>query len=118
MRQIIIMETEQTNPSNGGMLSIRCAFWFAVTPGQEIALPNFTSAVKGTFAPNAQEATDLQDGKVVEEVRDFVLPKTYTNNQVKAMLIASYNDRKAYRDSLPARGSRYGISWDGTAWSQ
>lgn len=117
MRQIITLETQEANQSSGGLVTIRCAFWFSVPIGKEVAIPAFVSAVKGVAAPTAQEATDLQDGKVVEEIHQFSVPKSQTNNQVKAFLAACYTDRKTYRDALPDRGSRYGISWDGTAWS-
>lgn len=117
MRQIIIAETSEANQAAGGLLMLTCAFWFAVPVGQEVVRPSFTSILKGTAIPTAQEATDLQDGKVIEEVCQFEIPRSFTNNQAKAYLQACYTDRKAYRDALPTRGARYGLSWDGTAWS-
>lgn len=116
-KQIIILET---NPSDGGMVSVRCAFWFPVTAGQEVALSSFSSAWKATPnnpGPSATETTDLQDGRVVEEVRTFSFPRSFTATQIRGSLVAAYTDRLAYRVTLPDTGQFYGTSYDGTSWS-
>ena len=114
-RQIIILET---NPADGGMVAVRCAMWFPITTGQEIPLAGFTSAfkTKGAIGPTAQETTDLQDGKVVEEVKVLSFPKSFTAAQIRGSLVAAYTDRVAFRATLPNTGQFYGTAWDGTSW--
>lgn len=115
-RQIIILET---NPADGGMLAIRCAMWFPVTGGQEVPIAGYASAfkTKGEIGPSAQEVTDLQEGKVVEEVRALQFPKSFTPAQIRGALVAAYNDRLAFRATLPNTGQFYGLSFDGTTWT-
>lgn len=114
-RQIIILET---NPGDGGMVAIRCAMWFPITAGQEVPLSGFSSSfkTKGAVGPTAQEVTDLQDGKVVEEVRSIQFPKSFTSSQIRGSLVAAYVDRLAFRATLPNTGQFYGTAYDGTAW--
>lgn len=115
-RQITILET---NPSDGGEIQIRVAFWFPVPSGQEVPLAGFVSAIKTNTrnAVTGAEATDLADGKVVEEVQTVRLPASSTPVQVKANLVARRADRATYRATLPVAWQFYGVVYDGTAWS-
>jgi hypothetical protein len=116
-KQIIILET---NPADGGEVSVNVAFWFPVPAGQEVPLSGFVSAFKATATkpgPTAQETTDLQDGKVVEEVHTKRYPRSFTPAQIRGALVAAYTDRKTYRDAQPNIGQFYGTFYDGTAWA-
>jgi hypothetical protein len=108
-RQIIVLET---NPADGGFITVNCIFWFAqATP---VPQPNFVSQFK---TPTAAEATALQDGTVAEEFHTFKYAKTQTRAQIEGALALAYADRKTYRDSQPNVNANYGRSWDGTAWT-
>lgn len=115
-KQIIVLET---TPSNGGQISVRAAFWFPVTAGQEVPKPAFVSAWKTNAVPgpSTQETADLQNGTVVEEVVSPIFPDNYTAAQIKAALVTFYQRRAAYLATLPFQGKYYGVSFDGTAWS-
>jgi hypothetical protein len=115
-KQIIILET---NPADGGQISLRTVLWFPVPAGQEVPIANFASAYKASATkpgPTAQETTDLQEGKVVEEVKTFSFPRSFTPAQLRASLQAAYADRLAYRATLPNVGAYYGVYFDGAAW--
>jgi hypothetical protein len=109
-RQIIILET---NPADGGQISVNCVFWFPVPAGQEIVKPNFVSAFK---TPTTTEQTALQNGTVIEELHIYEFPTGTSAASVKANLVAFYNARVSYRASLPNVGQFYGTAYDGTAW--
>lgn len=109
-RQIIILET---NPADGGQISVNCVFWFPVTAGQEIPKAGFVSAFK---TPTSQEATDLQAGKILEEYHNYVFPSGTSAASVKSSLVAYYSARGTYRATLPNQGQFYGTAYDGTAW--
>jgi hypothetical protein len=114
-RQIIVLET---NPADGGQIAVRAAFWFPVTAGQEVPKPGFVSAItKDPFKPTAQEATDLQDGKVFEEVKSFSFPDNTLAATIKSSLVSFYQRRAAYLATMPFQGKFYGVSYDGAAWS-
>jgi hypothetical protein len=108
-RQIIVLET---NPADGGMITINSVFWFPQAPA--IPSPGFVSRFK---TPTTAEATALQDGSVVEEYKSMQFAKSLSATSLKALLVAAWTDRKAYRDSQPNVNANYGLSYDGTAWS-
>lgn len=78
---------------------------------------SFTSAVRGDKAPDAKELTDLQEGRVIEEVDSYDFPDNASVAEIKSALAAFYKRRAAYRASLPNTGQHYGKSYDGTTWS-
>jgi hypothetical protein len=108
-RQIIVLET---NPAAGGMITINAVFWFPQTPA--IPNPSFVSRFK---TPTPTEATALQDGTVIEEFKSMEFAKSLSATSLKALLVAAWTDRKAYRDSQPNVNQNYGLSYDGAAWS-
>lgn len=116
MREIIVLET---NPADGGYITVNTLFWFAVPAAQQVPNPGYASAFKtiGTAGPTAQETSDLQSGAMVEEWFQFRFPNTYTAAQIKAELQAAYATRQSFRATLPNKIQWYGVSWDGAAWS-
>jgi hypothetical protein len=111
-KQIIALET---NPSDGGYISLTIAMWFPVPAGREVTVPSLTkSAWTGASAAEIQA---LQLGTVKEEVNTFRFPSSYSAAQIKAELQASYTARLAYLNSLPFQGQYYGVFFDGTVWS-
>jgi hypothetical protein len=102
------------------MIAVQAVFWFAVPSGQEILRPTLVSAFKLTptnAGPTPQEQTDLQSGRVVEETRTLVFPKSFTSAQIRGALVAAYQDRMMFRNTLPNTVQFYGTSHDGTAWT-
>lgn len=114
-RQIIVLET---NPSDGGYISLNYVFWFAVPVGHEVTKPQFVSQAKGSAAPNAAELTALQNGTVLEFYRSQSFSNTFTAAQIKAELQAEFASQQAYINSLPNINQYYGVFFDSVnGWS-
>lgn len=111
-KQIIILET---NPQDGGYLSVRFAMWFPVAAGKEVPRPEITSSAWKQAL--TADITALQVGSVIEEVNNVRFANTQTAAQIKTALVAQYGSRKTYLDALPFVGQYYGTFYDGTAWS-
>lgn len=111
-KQIIALET---NPSDGGYISISTAMWFPVAAGKEVPVPTLTKSAWTGASPAEIQA--LQAGTMKEEVNTFRFPSSYTAAQIKAELQASYVTRLAYLNSLPFQGQYYGVFFDGSVWS-
>lgn len=113
-RQITVLET---NPAAGGQITVRCAFWFPITAGQEVPKPAFVSACKGVAVPTGPEQSDLDAGRILEEVPTFSFPDNMAPATIKNTLVTFYQRRAAYLATLPFQGKFYGLVFDGTAWS-
>lgn len=112
-KQIVILET---NTDNGGAFSVRLVFWFPIVAGKQVPIPALTKSL--WTGASAAEITALQNGSVVEELRNFSFAKTETTANIKLFLAKAYADRKTYLDSLPFVGQFYGIYLDDTTgWS-
>lgn len=112
-KEIIILDT---NPSDGGQISVRCAFWFPVTAGKEWPLGSGVgSAWQGI---SGAELLQIQNGQVVEEVKNYTFPSTKTVPSIKADLVNYWNSRNAYLATQPAKGQFYGVFYDSSnTWS-
>lgn len=113
-RQIIVMNV---NPSDGGHISVTAAFWFAAV-GTAVANPTFASAVSpaiaGGQAPTASELSNLRSGAWVEQVLAYQFPTSYSEDQIKAFLVAVFASIDAWRKSQPSPVAFYGLSYDPT----
>lgn len=54
---------------------------------------------------------------MVEEMRTYSIPATYTLAQAEAFLLALYNAKVTYRGTQIAVGNFYGFNYDGAAWN-
>jgi hypothetical protein len=113
-RQITVLET---NPADGGQISVRCAFWFPVTAGKEVPKPTYTSVITGAAIPTGAEDSALKAGQVLEEVKAFTFPDNMSAATIKSTLVTFYARRAAYLATLPFQGQYYGVIYDGTSWS-
>jgi hypothetical protein len=112
-KQVIVLES---NPADGGFINIRAAMWYPVTAGQEVPIPTLTKSAWA--AASAQEVSDLQAGRVIEEVNAYKFPNSYSTATIKTELQSIYNARKAYLATVPFQGQYYGVFWDSvTGWS-
>jgi hypothetical protein len=112
-RQITVLET---NPGAGGMITIRCAFWFPVTIA--VPKPTYISVILGASAPTGIESSALQAGTVIEEVNTYVFPGGTSPATLKADLLAYYQARAAFLAAQPIVGQYYGVIYDSVAlWS-
>lgn len=116
-KQIIILEANRT-PGAPGM-DLRFVFWFAIPPARRIPLPVIDPMPSVSAYRDATQAeiAALLDGSVLEEVYNTKLVRT-TASEVKTMLEAKYEDRKADLAASPSPTQFYGSSWDGTSWTQ
>jgi hypothetical protein len=113
MKQIIILET---NPSEGGLISIRVSFWLPVPDGQAAPLPQLAAAAwRGA---SDEEIAALQAGTIVEEVRTFIFPVSLGEGDVHKILQIAYTDRLEYLQKLPPKGQYYGAFFDGAQWTE
>lgn len=110
-KQIIILTT---NPRDGGRIQIAAVYWFAVPLNRRIPAPNASSQYASA---SGAEISALQDGSVLEEVRNMELPSSYTTGQIKTALEKDYADRAAYLAAQPFKLQYAGVSWDGANWS-
>ncbi len=110
-KQIIILDTQSVD---GGGTQVNAAFWYTVAVGAEIPVTNAVSKLR---TATTAEIAELQAGRVVEEFFSHRAPAGATATQVKAQLIAVYNNRKAIFDGRPNPNQFFGTSWDGTAWT-
>lgn len=111
-KQVIILDT---NVSDGGLVAVRAAFWIPVTPGQETPLPALASS--NWRGADGKEITALQEGSVVEEVRQFVFGRSLDTPTVQKLIQVAYDDRLAYLESIPPRGQFYGAYLDNGSWT-
>lgn len=114
MKQIIVLDT---NPSEGGLVTIRAVFWLPVASGSEIPQPGLAGSVwKGA---SAAEIVALQVGTFVEEVRSFLFPNAagYTTADMQKFLFLVYTSRSNYILAQPARGQYYGAFLDNNVWN-
>lgn len=110
-KQIIILETD---PQDGGRLSIRCVYWFAVPAQRRVPDASLTSQFQGI---QPAELASLRDGSVLEDVRDISLPSSFTTTEIKVALQKDYTDRGAYLVAQPFRLQYAGVFFDGSVWS-
>lgn len=111
-KQIIVLDS---NPSDGGAFSVRCAFWFPVTVGKEWPSPGAVSAWSGVSSVEIQQ---IQQGQVIEETRSYSFPSTTATGAIKTALVQSYLSRAAYLATQPFKGQYYGVFYDSSnTWS-
>jgi len=110
-KQIIVLGVTS---NIGGEYSVNVAFWYPVASGEEFPLPGRSSEYKGA---TLDELTALRVGSVIEEVRGYIVPSSYTVAQVQAFLLTIYQAKVAYINTKPAVGNFYGYNFDGSAWN-
>lgn len=113
MKQVIILET---NPSEGGLISIRTAFWLPVPSGQEVPIPALAQAAWKNATD--EELAALQKGEIIEEVRTFVFPVSLGVGDVQKILMIAYSDRAEYLASVPNKGQYYGAFLQDGTWTE
>lgn len=111
-KQVIVLDT---NPADGGSISVRCAMWFPVTAGKEWPLGSGSgSAWQGASAAEVQA---IQLGQVIEEVKAFSFPSTTTVPAIKAALVNTWGSRNGYLAAQPFKGQFYGVYFENSSWS-
>src|SRR5689334_15193729 len=105
-KQIIVLET---NPADGGFISVRCAFWYHVPAGKEWPITGRVSAWRGATAADNQA---LAGGQDIEEVKTYSYPSTTATATIKASLVNNYASWNAYQTSKPFPGQFYGVYFD------
>lgn len=117
-RQITILETTK---ASDGVTTIRCVFWYPIANvNARVPRPQFVSALVDVPAPNnvtPTEQADLESGAVREEVLSVTSPVSATLAQVKGTLVLRYTDRAAAVAAEPATRAFYGVSYNGSAWT-
>lgn len=112
-KQIIVLDT---NPADGGSISVRCAMWFPVTAGKE--WPLGSGAGSAWVGASAAEVQSIQQGQVVEEVKAYSFPSTTTVPNIKTFLVNAYGTRNQFLASQPFKGQFYGVFFDSSnTWS-
>jgi hypothetical protein len=112
-KEIIILDT---NPADGGSISVRCAMWFPVTAGKE--WPLGSGAGSQFISASAAEIQAIQLGQVVEEVKNYSFPSTTTVPNIKTFLVNAFQTRQAFLATQPFRGQFYGVFFDSSnTWS-
>jgi hypothetical protein len=108
-KEIVILEASSNIPQQ---LTIRYLLWIP-TPFP-IPRPNAQSAWSKA---DATEVQALQDGIIIEEVYSQGFPASMPLDEVKSYMVAHYQSRVTYFQSLAKPGQFYGIFYDGTGWS-
>ena len=111
-KQIIVLDT---NPADGGAISVRCAMWFPVTAGKE--WPLGSGAGSAWVGASAAEVQSIQQGQVVEEVKAYNYPSTTTVPNIKTALVNSWTSRNAFLATQPFKGQFYGVFLENSSWS-
>lgn len=119
-KDIVLLDIQQVI---GGIVQIRCVFWFPVT--NAYPAPTATSAYPAINTTDPAILSAIQAGTVLEETMTLQFPtSTITNNwaTVETIILAFYNERKNYRAgtvaALPDPGLKYKIAHDSvTGWS-
>jgi hypothetical protein len=105
-------------PAAGGWMTVVLAMWFAVTAGNELPIPNFTSAWKDINAKDPALLTALQAGQIVEITDNLRFPANMSATNVEAFLASAWASVNAARNAGPQPGQFYGTYFDGTAWNK
>ena len=112
-KRIVVLDT---NPADGGAISVRCLYWFPVTVGKE--WPLGSGAASAWKDISAAELQAIQNGQVVEEQQSYRFPSTTTVPNIKSFLVDGWNSRNNYLAAQPAKGSFYGVFYDSSnTWS-
>jgi hypothetical protein len=112
-KQIILLET---NPQDGGMVTMRAVFWYAIPANRRIVLPDTT--VSAWLGASNAELIAIRDGSVLEEVRVLSMPVSSTTAELKAAINKAYTDRLAYLGAQPFKLQYAGVFFDSvTGWS-
>lgn len=112
MKQIIILEI---NPGTGGEFTVRALFWVPVPSGQEVEKPNISNSAYSKAT--ADEIAMLQKGVIIEEVKMFPFPDSTTPESIQTYLLAHYESRVAFLNTIPFSGKLYGMFYDGNGWN-
>lgn len=101
--------------------NFRCAFYYAVPAGQQMADAVDANRVPAGSRLTAQELQDLKDGKLYELVRTVEVPDTMTTGQIGALLIANRTDMQPlaateYKAAYSGK-SFVGKAYNGASWS-
>jgi len=90
-------------------------FWFPIAVGRRVPL----QPGRPSRFPEAtnEEIAAINDGSVIEEYDQVIIPSGSTATQVKAALEARYAAREAVLTALPNPNQFFGIFWDGSTWS-
>lgn len=110
-KEIVVLSTSNVT---GGELAVTVGFWYPVPNGKELAVTRSSVFDRATVDEN----TALQAGRIIEDVRGYAVPSTYTNNQIQSFLQAMYAARLAYFNSQVPTGQYHGAAWNGAAWGQ
>lgn len=102
-----------SDTQEGGLLRAIVLFWLPVPTGKELPRPGAESSYAGATVAEKEE---IRAGRIVEEVRTFLLPTTMTPANMQAFLQAAWTARKDHLDGQPARGEHYGFAFDGASW--
>lgn len=113
-KQVIVLET---TTQDGGLISLRVAFWLPITAGQEAPLSALSATPSAWKSAATDEIAALQAGTVVEEVRVFLFAQSVAVADIRKLIQTAYSDRVAYLAALPPKGKYYGSYFDGTAWA-
>jgi len=105
MRQIIVLKN---GVNENGTQWVNYAFWLTVPVAARVALPSFVSQVPSA---TAAEITALQNGSVVEEIRQSIFTNTAS---VQNQSISDYNTRQAFWNSQSGFINYSGVYYDGT----
>jgi hypothetical protein len=119
-KDIVLLDIQQVM---GGIVQIRCVFWFAVTNGYP--QPNAVSSYPAINTTDPAVLASIQAGTTVEEVITLQFPTSTIVNSwstVELIIAAFYNERKNYRAgtvaAIPDPGLRYKTYHDSaTGWS-
>ena len=95
---------------------IEAALWLPVPTGRE---SRYADSKKNSNFLNisAQDLADLRAGKFFEEVKKFLVPKSWSPAQIKAELESRYSDAAAAFPPSPDEFRFYGASWNGATWT-
>ena len=101
-------------------INVTAAFWFPITSGARPLLNNVTSAWTASspsVGASAAQNTAIQNGTILEEVRNFSFPLGTTTNSMQAALQQYWTNRNKEVAALGGN-QYYGYTWDGTVWVQ
>jgi hypothetical protein len=118
-KDVILLDLQQVI---GGIVQIRCVFWFPVTNGYPN--PAAVSAYPAINTTDPAVLTSIQAGTTIEETMALQFPTSTIQNNwstVEMIILAFYNERKNYRagtvSAIPDPGLKYKVYHDSaTGW--
>lgn len=99
-----------------GDIQVTYVFRYLMPSGMEVVYADSTKTSSDPTATPSDES-DVKTGTVFEETGTLIVPVTMKSDDIKALLVTTYQQRAKSFTTPTVLGSLAGVSWDGTTWS-